>query len=560
MPNKSSAMKLMLLGLAILTMASACLGQSYWKRTYGGTGNDVAYAITPTPDGNFIVAGQTNSFGAGGYDVYLIKIKPNGDTLWTKTYGGTDYDVSYALTPASDGDFIVAGGTTSFGAGYYDVYLLKIKPDGDTVWTKTYGGKGYDEAYDIMPTPDGNFIVAGRTNSFDAELSDAYLLKIKPDGDTIWTKTHGATVNGQASAVTAVPGGNFIVAGFALSVPDRHAYTCLFKMKPDGDTLWTKTNVGSSYDRNTAVTPTSDGNFIVAGTRSTCSILCEGMDAYFSKINPDGDTLWTKSYGGTTNDWANSILPTPDGNFIVVGTTSSFGAGGQDAYILKIKPDGDTLWTKTYGGTGNDEALAITPASDGFIIAGHKNLSVQNDDIWLIFMIDDRYAKKDSLFTFKIPVWGDSLNFGYLSLKAPSGMTVSMGGTISWTPKTDSVYMDHVEFLVSDDFGKKDTLTFNIFVNSKDHPVKAIDRLSLSGSLHSKTDISVQSLSSKEVRFSLPNNASALQVYDVRGQLLENLSVKGGRATWRPGRAAGRYFAKAIVEKKEMVRPFVVVR
>jgi uncharacterized delta-60 repeat protein len=545
MPNKSPEVKMMILALAVLIVAGTCLGQIYWKRTYGGAEFDEARAITPTPDGNFIVAGyHTDSFGSGWDDVYLIKIKPNGDTLWTKTYGGAGFDEARAIAPTPDGNFIVAGLTNSFGAGKNDVYLLKIKPDGDTMWTKTYGGTMNEDAYAIAPTPDGNFIVAG--DSICPRGAYVYLLKITPDGDTIWAKTYGAAY---VNAITPTPDGNFIVAGSASSFIAGTIGTYLLKITPDGDTLWTKTYGGTSNEEACAVTPAPDGNFIVAGYK--------GGDAYLLKIKPDGGMIWTKTYGGTGIDGATVVTPTLDGNFIVAGATNSFGAEGSDFYLLKIKPDGDTIWTRTYGGISNDEAWAITPTPDGnFIVGGYT----QEYDVLLISIIDDRYAYKDVFFTFKIPVYDDSLKHAYAPFKVPSGMTVSMGGTISWTPKTDSVYMDHVEFLVSDDFGKKDTLTFNIFVNSKNHPVKAIDRLSRPGSPAWQNDISVKALSSKEVRFSLPNGISSLRVYDIRGQLLENLSVKGGRATWLPGHASGRYFAKAIIDIKEAVKPFVLVR
>jgi uncharacterized delta-60 repeat protein len=558
MTNKSSAMKLMLLALAVLTLASACLGQSYWKRTYGGTSVEGAGAITPTPDGNFIVTGGTGSFGAGGLDAYILKIKPDGDTLWTKTYGGTNYDCANGITPTPDGNFIVVGDKSSYGSAGSDVYILKIKPDGDTLWTKRYHDALGVSAQAVTPTPDGNFIIAGYEQTLTGN-HDVCLLKIKPDGDTLWKKRYGGTSRDEATAIISTSDGNFLVAGITISFGAGGGDAYLLKIKPDGDTLWTKTYGGASWDQASAITPTSDGNFIVVGY--TYSFGAGNPVIYLLKINSDGDTLWTKRYGGTYDNWANAITPTSDGNFIIVGTTNSFTAGSIDVYLLKIKPDGDTLWTKRYGGPNGDGAGAIAPTPDGnFIVAGSTNSSTAGtSDIWLISIVDDRYAYKDSLFTFKIPVYGDSLIHFYMPLKVPSGMTVSLGGTITWTPKTDSTYMDHAEFLVSDDFGKKDTLTFNIFVNSKDYPVKTVNPIfrSSNPSLH---DITMRSLSSREVRFSLPSGASSLRVYDVRGQLLENLSIRGNQATWQPRHAAGRYFAKAIIEKKETVKPFVFIR
>ena len=559
MTNKSSAIKMVVFSLGVLAMSSACLGQSYWKRTYGGIHEDKANAIALMPDGNIIVAGWTMSFGAGVEDLYLLKIKPYGDTLWTRTYGGSSWDRANAITPTPDGNFIVAGHKQTFNTANMNAYLCKITPDGDTLWTKMYSRTSDDEANAITITPDGNLIVAGHTQSLSSAGYDFYILKITPDNDTIWTKTYGGPGNNYALAITPSPDGNFIVVGETEYIDAGSSDVYILKIKPDGDTLWTKTYGGKGFEIGCAISPTPDGNFIIAGY--TSSFGAGSSDVYILKIKPDGDTLWTKTYGGKGFEIGCAISPTPDGNFIIAGYTSSFGAGSSDVYILKIKPDGDTLWTKTYGGKEDDEAIAITPAGDGnFMVVGWTNsFGAGNEDVWLISIIDDRYAYKDVPFTFKIPVSSNALNHVYAPLNVPSGMTVSQGGTISWMPKTDSVYMDHAEFLVADDYGRKDTLTFNIFVNSKDHPNKIINPVSsFVNSL--LNDITIRPLSSNEVRFSLPGDASSLRVYDVRGQLLENLSVKGGRATWRPGHAAGRYFAKAIVEKKEMVRPFVVVR
>jgi hypothetical protein len=528
---------------------------------YGGAYWDDANAITPTPDGNFIVAGNTVSFGKGGFDVYLLKVNSGGDTLWTRTYGGKGDDFATAIISTQDGNFIIAGGTVTPGTTMQDVYLLKIKPNGDTIWTKTYSG-GF--AYAISTTQDGNIIVAGYlaihgvtgvTNDF------IYILKIKSNGDTLWTRSFMGPYCDICS-ITPTSEGNFIVAGntcfYDTGGTSSHDIY-LLKITTLGDTLWIKTYGGVCDDYARAITPTPDGNFIVAGFS-----ICNGDGneyVYILKIKPNGDTLWIKTYGGTNNyAGAYAITPTADGNFIVAG--SALGAGNNDAYLLKIKPDGDTIWTKTFGGTCNEVFNTLAPTSDGnFIVAGGiQNASEEGNDILLFSLTDDRYAYKNLPFTFKIPVYDtDSLNHGYTPLKTPAGMTVSLGGTISWTPKTDSVYMDHVEFLVSDDMGKKDTLSFNIFVNTN-HISKATNPLSLQRQSPLTNEISVRNISPKEVRFSLPAGSKSLGIYDVRGQLLEKISVIRNSATWRPKHAAGRFFAKAIWEKHETVKPFIILR
>ena len=557
--------KAILIMVVLCTMASVCWGQSYWKRTYGGAGGISASAITPTPDGNFIVTGQiSSSFYFYFSDVYILNIKPNGDTLWTKTYGRSSansrYNYAYCITPTLDENFIIAGLENDD-----DVYLLKIKPNGDTLWTKTFGN-GHDWATAITPTIDGNFIVVGFTSSFGVERN-VYLLKIKPNGDTLWTKTYGRNRSDYydyAQAITPTPDGNYIIAGYIKSFGVDSSEVYLLKIKSDGDTLWTKTYGGADWDNAYAITPTPEGNCIVAGYTKSFGV--GSSDVYLLNIKPNGDTLWTKTYGGAGWDDASAITPASDGNFIVAGSTKSFGAGSNDFYLLKIKPDGDTLWTKTYGGTGYDGAKAITPTPDGnFIVAGYTtSFGTGGGDIWLISIIDDRYAKKDSLFTFKISVSGDSLSHGYAPLRVPAGMTVSPGGTISWTPKTDSVYMDHVEFLVSDDFGKKDTLTFNIFLNSSNKPT-AIKTLSRPIS-NKNQPFSIMQTSPSQIKFTLPPGASSIDIYDINGRCVQRLKPIGAQAIWNGFNAAGspvssgRYFAKIKDGKTSRLGQFMVVR
>jgi outer membrane lipoprotein-sorting protein len=548
-------MRKMIMGvLAVAVMVGGVGGQTYWKKTYGGAGYDEARAITPTPDGNFIVAGDTYTPGATGEDVYLLKIKPNGDTVWTKTYGGANEDWASAIAPTPDGNFLVVGNIDTLGIGSIAIYLLKIKPNGDTLWTRTFG-EFYCGAYAITPTSDGNFIIVGIHGKDGSNLSDVYILKLKPNGDTVWTKTYGGYDYSVSNAITPTSDGNFLVAGYSASFDTKINDVYLLKLKPNGDTLWTKTYGGSDDDGTAAIMQTPEGNFIIAGWTTSFG---NGKSAtYLLKIKPNGDTLWTKTYGGANEDWPFAIAPTQDGNFIVVG--SELSAEGEEVHLLKVRPNGDTLWTKTIAGSGDDRVYAISPTSDGnFIVAGYWG-SGSGDEVYLISLIDDRYAYKYSLFTFKIPVSGDSLNHGYAPLKVPVGMTVSMGGTISWTPTTDSSFMDHVEFLVFDDMGKKDTLTFNIFVNSKAHPTKAITKVSRPTNT-SQNDLTIHQLTSKEVLFSLPAGTKSLGIYNIHGQLLENISVTGNQASWLPKHAAGRYFAKAIWEKQETVKPFMLLR
>jgi hypothetical protein len=153
-----------------------------WTKTYGGTNDDYGWSVQECVGGGFIIAGFTYSFGAGECDVYLIRTGANGDTMWTKTYGGTDYDYGRSVQECAGGGFIIAGWTYSFGAGYYDVYLIRTNANGDALWIKTYGGTRDDGGWSVQECASGGFIIAGWTCSFGAGGADVYLIRISDAG------------------------------------------------------------------------------------------------------------------------------------------------------------------------------------------------------------------------------------------------------------------------------------------------------------------------------------------------------------------------------------------
>jgi hypothetical protein len=336
----------------LLACAQAGFGQpnpdTLWTRTYGGALDECAYSVQQTTDGGYIVAGVTCSFGAGGMDFYLVRTNSSGDTLWTRTYGGSNNDEAYSVQQTTDGGYIAAGFTCSFGAGGCDFYLVKTDGQGDTLWTHAYGGiygaNSYDLALCAQQTGDGGYIVAGFTDSTsaDSELPDDfspdfYLVKTNSQGEPLWTRTYGGSCLDDAWSVQQTADGGYIVAGRTSSFGAGFRDFYLVKTDSQGDTLWTRTYGGSDWEIAFSVQQTADAGYIVAGR--TSSFGAGNSDFYVVKTNGQGDTVWTRTYGGSSVDGAYSVQQTSDGGYIVAGYTSSFGVGGWDFYLVKTGPE-----------------------------------------------------------------------------------------------------------------------------------------------------------------------------------------------------------------------------
>jgi uncharacterized delta-60 repeat protein len=357
-------------------------GNLQWAKTYGGTSDDWAYSVQQTSDGGYIVEGYTGSFGAGRSDILLIKTDANGNIQWAKTYGGTNDDRASSVQQTSGGGYIVAGYTNSFGAGNYDFFLIKTDANGNLQWAKTYGGTSDDRASSVQQTSGGGYIVAGYTNSFGAGNYDFFLIKTDANGNIIWAKTYGGTSDDYAYSVQQTSDGGYILAGYTRSFSVGSYDIFLIKTDVNGNVIWAKTYGETGGDYAFSVRQTSDGGYIVAGY--TYSFGAGYYDIFLVKIDANGNIIWAKTYGGTNQDFARSVQQTSDGGYIVAGYTRSFGAGYYDIFLIKTDANGNIQWAKTYGGTDWDEASSVQQTSDGGYIVAGLTYSFGVGDIFLI--------------------------------------------------------------------------------------------------------------------------------------------------------------------------------
>ena len=219
--------------LTLLIFSIPAYAQQSWIQTYGGGDWDFGHSVLQTADGGYMIAGRTMSFGAGGEDLYLVKTNASGDTLWTKTYGGSNSDGACCIQKTTDGGYIIAGRTISFGAGYVDVWLVKTDSLGDTLWTKTFGTVNEDWGYYVQQTTDNGYIVVGY-QMFSPGEGDVYLIKTDELGNEQWHQNFGgANYDEEVTILRDYIGGDPDDGRFLAGLLDRYGIGGALVRHPD---------------------------------------------------------------------------------------------------------------------------------------------------------------------------------------------------------------------------------------------------------------------------------------------------------------------------------------
>jgi hypothetical protein len=353
-----------------------------WMKTFGGISDDIANSVQQTNDGGYIITGETNSFGAGGSDVWLIKTDDGGNKIWDKTFGGTNLDWGNSVHQTTDGGYIITGETRSYGAGDRDLWLIKTDDGGNKIWDKTFGGTNYDGGTSVQQTTDGGYIITGFTANFGGGGTNIWLIKTDDNGNSIWNKIFGGDYWDYGNSVQQTTDGGYIITG--LITTSSAGDVCLIKTDNNGNNIWIKTFGGEKSDWGWSVEQTTDGGYIITG--ETWSFGAGHCDIWLIKTDDDGNKIWEKTFGEVNSDWGRSVQQTNDGGYIITGYKESTGTGDFDVWLIKTDNSGNILWDRTFGGNYWDYGNSVQQTTDsGYIITGSTNSSGAGGyDVWLI--------------------------------------------------------------------------------------------------------------------------------------------------------------------------------
>jgi hypothetical protein len=379
--------------------------------TLGGTKNESGQSVVATIDGGFAVLGHSQSMDGDllnksniSYDFWLIKYNFNGEQEWQKVYGGSSDDRGYDIILSNDNNMVIFGssksadGDVSSNAGSNDFWIAKISNSGAIIWEKSLGYNGSDNGYSVIQTIDNGYLLLGvldvtasdgegnnRISSYRHAGGDYWAVKLDANGILEWSRYFGGNFTDTSYAACQTQGGDYIIIGSSDSNDidisnNKGTYDFwIIKISSEGNLIWEKSYGGSEIDEALDITPTTDGNFIVCGNTRSNNIDVSSnngaADIWILKITPNGEILWEKTYGGNSFEAAKSVHQTTDNGFVIAGNSRSDNNdltknnGQNDGWIFKINQDGILQWQTSIGGSNIDLLMDSTQLQDGSIVA-----------------------------------------------------------------------------------------------------------------------------------------------------------------------------------------------
>ncbi len=328
------------------------------------------------------------------------------DIVWEKSFGGFSGDVGNAICEAVDSGYVFvaysssADGDLTYNAGASDIWVVHTDVDGNFIWQKTFGGSSSEDGLSIISTIDSGFLIAGRSTSSDGDVginygnNDCWIIKLNSDGDLLWQKVIGGSSSEEAKSIIQTLDGGYMFTGYSNSddgiFSDHIGSTenkdlIVVKLNAIGEAEWSKSYGYYGDDRGYKIIQTADSNYVVAGYTDFWG---DDTNYWLIKIDPEGNLLWEKDYGGSEDDFAYAVAEINPDRIVVVGEAKSYDGditeahGSNDAWIIMMNATGDLIWENALGGSSNETGSELLIHADGSITVAGKTGSDNNGDVY----------------------------------------------------------------------------------------------------------------------------------------------------------------------------------
>lgn len=342
---------------------------SNFEKIFGGSEEDIANSLVQLGDAIYLY-GHTSSFGDLNLDHYLVKLDLEGNLIWEKTYGDLGKEEGYEIVKTQDGNLFLLGTTDSKGAGLEDIHLLKITPNGDLLWEKTFGGNLKDFPATVIETSQSEICIAATTESFGAGSRDIYMIWLDQNGNVLREKIHGGVDIDGSEDLVELDNNQLALFGYTANygATDRDFY--LLKMNLNGDSIWSNRYGSNQYEESYSLSKTPKGGLLMNGHSA---FVDPNHNMYTVCIDSNGTVLWEKHFGGSEHDGGQASLVNKEGNYVLLGRGMSFGNGERNIFLVTTNPDGNQLSQIIIGKEKDERADKIIEIGAYYYLAGHSN-------------------------------------------------------------------------------------------------------------------------------------------------------------------------------------------
>jgi hypothetical protein len=386
--------------LQLHSSENAKVAVQQFSKLYGGSSDEEINDIIKSNSQGYIftaVSFTADPFG----NVWVVKTSETGNVVWEKNYGGNSFERANSIIKIEGGYLLVGvtystdGDVTDINGGG-DAFVMKINETGSVVNKKSFGGNENEEFQKIIVDDEGNYVIAGSTNSSNGDVTgqhgfgDVWVVKLDKNLDIVWQKTLGGTQGDVGNSVALSHDGGYVISGFTSSadgdvkVLKGGADFWLVKLTKQGNIVWEKTYGGTGFELPSSLCVTVDKGFLIAGlTTSNDGDVTERkggfVDAWLVKTDKDGNLKWNKAIGGSEFEQSLFAITAHNGDLLVGGNTTSNDVdfsgnkGTQDGWLMRLDKQGHEKWTKLAGGSDWDLFRAATPGNQGnYVFAGYS--------------------------------------------------------------------------------------------------------------------------------------------------------------------------------------------